>query len=45
MRPNPSTMVKTYFCGYPQDLGSPSAMRLPFALTTSTVTEPAVVVV
>ena len=35
MRSNASTMVKTYSCGYPQDLGSPSAMRLPFVSTTS----------
>ena len=30
MRSNASTMVKTYSCGYPQDLGRPSATRLPF---------------
>ena len=27
---NVSTMVKMYSCGYPWDLGSPSATRLPF---------------
>ena len=31
---NVCTMVKTYSCGYPRDLGSPSAMRLLFASTT-----------
>ena len=35
MRSNASTMVKTYSCGYPRDLGSSSATRLPFVLTTS----------
>ena len=46
MRLNASTMVKTYSCGYSQDLGRPSATRLPFVSTTSTVTvELAVVVV
>ena len=35
MRSNASTMVKTYSCGYPWDLGSPSATRLPFVSTTS----------
>ena len=30
MRSNSSTMVKTYSCGYPRDLGSPSATTLPF---------------
>ena len=30
MRSNVSTMVKTYSCGYPWDLVSPSATRLPF---------------
>ena len=29
MRSNASTIVKTYSCGYPRDLGCPSAMRLP----------------
>ena len=28
-------MVKTYSCGYPRDLGSPSATRLLFVSTTS----------
>ena len=37
MRSNVSMMVKTYSCGYPRDLGRPSAMRLPFVSTTSTV--------
>ena len=45
MRSNVSTMVKTYSCGYSWDLERPSATRLPFVSTTSTVTvEPAVVV-
>ena len=46
MRSNVCTMVKTYSCGYPQDLVSPSATRLcRLFSTTSTVTvEPAVVV-
>ena len=35
MRSNASTMVKTYSCGYPRDLGSPSAARLPFVSTTN----------
>ena len=35
MRSNASTMVKTYSRGYPRNLGSPSATRLPFVLTTS----------
>ena len=35
MQSNASTMVKTYFWGYPRDLGSPSATRLPFVSTTS----------
>ena len=30
MRSNVSTMVKTYSCGYPRDLVSPSATRLLF---------------
>ena len=38
MRSNASTMVKTYSCGYPRDLGRPPATRLPFVSTTSTVT-------
>ena len=40
MRSNVSTMVKTYSCGYPRDLGGPSATRLChfFFPTTSTVT-------
>ena len=38
-------MVKTYFCGYPRDLGRPSATRLPFVSTTSTVTVELAVVV
>ena len=37
MRSNVSTMVKTYSCGYPRDLGRPSATILPFVSTTSTV--------
>ena len=45
MRSNASTMVKTYSCGYPRDLGSPSATRLPFVSTTSTVTVELAVVV
>ena len=40
-----STMVMTYSCGYPRDLGGPSAMRLPFVATTSTVTVELAVVV
>ena len=35
MRSNASTMVKTYSCGYPRDLGNPSATRLLFVSTTS----------
>ena len=35
MRSNASTMVKMYSCGYPRDLGSPSATRLSFVSTTS----------
>ena len=38
-------MVKTYSCGYPRDLGSPFATRLPFVSTTSTVTVELAVVV
>ena len=45
MRANVSTMVKTYSCGYPWDLGRPSATRLPFVSTTSTVTVELAVVV
>ena len=45
MRSNASTLVTTYSCGYPLDLGSPSAMRLPFVSTTSTVTVELAVVV
>ena len=45
MRSNASTMVKTYSCDYPWDLGRPSAVRLPFVSTTSTVTVELVVVV
>ena len=38
MRSNVSTMVKTYSCGYPRDLGSPSATQLCHLFsTTSTV--------
>ena len=37
MRLNASTMVKTHSCGYPPDLGGPSATRLPFVSPTSTV--------
>ena len=39
MRSNASTMVKTYSCGYPRDLGRPSATRLPFVSTTSLVSQ------
>ena len=42
---NESTMVTTYSCRYSQDLGSPSATRLPFVSTASTVTVELVVVV
>ena len=35
MQSNASTMLKTYSCGYPLDLGNPSATRLPFVSTTS----------
>ena len=45
MQSNASTMVKTYSCGYPRDLGRPSATRLPFVSTTSTVTVELAVVV
>ena len=38
MRSNASTMVKTYSCGYPRNLGRPSPTRLPFVSTTNTVT-------
>ena len=30
MQSDVSMMVKMYSCGYPHDLGSPSATRLPF---------------
>ena len=40
MRSNASTMVKTYSCGYPRDLGSPSATRLPFVSRTSLASQP-----
>ena len=30
MQSNASTMVKTYSCGYPRDLGSPSATAVCF---------------
>ena len=40
MRSNASTMVKTYSCGYPRDLGSSSATRLPFVSTTSSQARP-----
>ena len=45
MRLNASTMVKMYSCGYPRDLGRPSATRLPFFSTTSTGTVELAVVV
>ena len=46
MRSNASTIVKTYSCGYPRDLGSLSATRLQqFVSTTSTVTVELAVVV
>ena len=45
MQSNASTVVKTYSCGYPRDLGRPSATRLPFVGTTSTVTVELAVVV
>ena len=45
MRSNTSTIVKTYSCGYVRDLGHPSATRLPFVSTTSTVTVELAVVV
>ena len=35
MQSNASTMVKMYSCGYPRDLGGPSATTLPFVSTTS----------
>ena len=38
-------MVKMYSCSYPRDSGRPSATRLPFVSTTSTVTVELAVVV
>ena len=38
-------LVLCYSCGYPRDLGRPSATRLPFVSTTSTVMVELVVVV
>ena len=45
MQSNASTIVKTFSCGYPQDLGSLYATRLPFVSTTSTVTVELAVIV
>ena len=36
MRSNASTMVKTYSCGYPRDLGSQSATSLSTSLASQT---------
>ena len=36
MRSNVSAMVKMYSCGYPRDLGSPSATRLCRLFSTTT---------